>query len=672
MPSFARRWLTRLHPRQVDLSDGLTLIATIGLATWALSAVVRRSAGIALPLDDAYIHFCYARSFANLTPFVYSTGASPSAGTTSLLWPLLLAPFQAALGTGAGLPWIAVALGFASLWGLCRETRRLASYFVDETLARWVGALPVLFAGHAWFAASGMEVMPLAWLLSYSCRKSLEYRGTSSQLRQLLLLCALCPLLRPEGALLSAWLAWVIWRTTPKQHRYLAVVALSLVALPTLLTWTFTRQLTPTTAVAKWLPFNPYLADYSFELWLANLHLLFGTLLNGEGWTPMFLPTGYALVSWLALAAVILSGVAPKMRRPACALAVLAVGIVLPASYETFLVNRLRYIWPFITPWLIGLGILASAAGNLLSRLSIPWARWTRFGILGLFAFGLATQLPESIDDLASSAQAINAQQVSLARWAHRELPKEAVLGVNDAGALAYLSGHRTFDLVGLTTSGEAEHWRAGPGSRFEHYERLGIERLPTHLIVYPEWLQADLLLGPLLQERFAESTILGGPLMRAHRADYRFLNSAEVPAIAEHPAMAQLLNIVDTVDVADLASEQAHGYRVLPSTFADNQIFIADRQADGGRNNRTHERFRLRLGKDCAIILRLHADSAITLTVQVGYAPPVLITTPPDTSWTEPMVRVPDELCDSEQVVTVTSEDDRPFSALHYWSIAQ
>ena len=34
---------------------------------------------------------------------------------------------------------------------------------------------------------------------------------------------------------------------------------------------------------------------------------------------------------------------------------------------------------------------------------------------------------------------------------------------------------------VGLTTAGEAKHWVAGAGSRFEHYERLDPQQLPTH-----------------------------------------------------------------------------------------------------------------------------------------------------------------------------------------------
>jgi len=52
---------------------------------------------------------------------------------------------------------------------------------------------------------------------------------------------------------------------------------------------------------------------------------------------------------------------------------------------------------------------------------------------------------------------------------------------------------------VGLTTRDEARYWVAGAASRFEHYERLHARRaaaLPTHFIVYPEWMALDAVLG--------------------------------------------------------------------------------------------------------------------------------------------------------------------------------
>ena len=39
------------------------------------------------------------------------------------------------------------------------------------------------------------------------------------------------------------------------------------------------------------------------------------------------------------------------------------------------------------------------------------------------------------------------------------------IVAINDAGALAYFSGHRTIDLIGLTTPGFAGLWPAGCGA---------------------------------------------------------------------------------------------------------------------------------------------------------------------------------------------------------------
>jgi len=121
-----------------------------------------------------------------------------------------------------------------------------------------------------------------------------------------------------------------------------------------------------------------------------------------------------------------------------------------------------------------------------------------------------------SLDDLAGSASAIDRQQVALGRWAAGALGPASRIGVNDTGAIAYVGGHATFDVVGLTTPGEAAYWVAGSGSRLEHYERLqrsAPQHLPTHFIVYPNWMACDAVLGSELEEAtVADQTILGVP----------------------------------------------------------------------------------------------------------------------------------------------------------------
>jgi hypothetical protein len=50
-------------------------------------------------------------------PLVYSPGSAPTPGTTSLLWPLILAPLYAAGLRGASLIWAAWVLAGAGLAG---------------------------------------------------------------------------------------------------------------------------------------------------------------------------------------------------------------------------------------------------------------------------------------------------------------------------------------------------------------------------------------------------------------------------------------------------------------------------------------------------------------------------------------------------------------------------
>src|SRR5262245_43495270 len=99
------------------------MLATGLLSYHSLGAVLSRTGGEpAVPLDDSYIHFQYARAFAELHPFAYTPGAAPAPGTTSLIWPLILAPFYAIGLRAGGLIWVAWTLGWVSLGLLSHDT----------------------------------------------------------------------------------------------------------------------------------------------------------------------------------------------------------------------------------------------------------------------------------------------------------------------------------------------------------------------------------------------------------------------------------------------------------------------------------------------------------------------------------------------------------------------
>jgi hypothetical protein len=318
-------------------------------------------------------------------------------------------------------------------------------------------------------------------------------------------------------------------------------------------------------------------------------------------------------------------------------------------------------LWPFSAPWLLGLAALAQLLATGLDKLR-PKAGLVALAFPLACGVGFAKLAPISVADLAVSAAAINAQQVSLGQWAAEALPKDARLGVNDAGAIAFYSGRRTIDLVGLTTAGEARHWLAGAGSRFEHYERLAAEQRPTHFIVYPDWFGLPGLFGSCPTSRRVEgATILGGPLMVACEAAYDSLNSGARPTIA-----LGRRRLVDELDVADLESEAAHGYRLGWSSAQHNVLIALGGIADGGRSERTSEDFQLLVEPSGLLVVRLSASPTDELGVSIGglSAPPVKVALH---ELEEASFAVPAGTRRGLQAVSLRSRT--PVTVLHYWS---
>lgn len=647
------------------------MIATSGLAIWTTRAVLAAAGEPAVPLDDTYIHFQYARSFQELSPLSYSKGMPPTPGATSLLWPALLAIARALGFDGQSLIWPAWALCWTALALLAIETRRLARNLVSPPAAVVASLLVLCFGGHVWFAASAMEVIPFAWLLTRAVRRSAELWETNELAPSLPRLCTeltvlawLGPLLRPEGAVASLAIGASMLLALRGKRRYQGLIALVAPFFPGFVNFIFSGEFAQTTARAKWLFFNPYYSGGA--LWSAiggNVSLFFGTLLNGELWSSAFVPANGKIVAWLALPALALAGLRRGAAPRAALACALGLAMLIPTTYESFLVNRLRYLWPFTAPWLIGLCALIElgAEGAARLRRELGHLRWLLFAGLG---FAFARLLPIAVYDVALSAAAISRQQVSLGRYVRDELPQDALIGVNDTGAIAYVSGRRVFDVVGLTTRGEAKYWVAGPGSRFEHYERLGAAKLPSWFIVYPEWFAIAPLLGECPTERYVpNATILGGALMVACHASYAALDSGRLPMRTEARGP-----MIDELDVADLESEAEHDYVLGRASQLDNVVESFAHHSDGARRGRTIERFTLELAPNGVLVARLGADQPATLEVRAD-GERLGSFAVESSSWQELTLRLPPTTVRGKKRVEISSRDGRPFSALHYWS---
>ena len=647
--------------------------ATALLAHHAIKPILDKLGHPGAALDDAYIHFQYARAIAEGHPLRFQAGEPISTGATSFLWPAVLAPFYLVGFRGESILWPAWTLSFVALGALAYETYAIAKPLTGRGAAVGAGAMVLAFGGLAWGAASGMEVTPFAWLIAHTSRRAIEWaedtRRDQRAYRWLLALAFALPLMRPEGALYSVAAGVVVGvhpRTESVKGRLGALPFLVAALFPQLLLVLLTGSPTTSTAQVKLLFGNPYytLPDAA----IANARTLVGQILNGDVWSAEFLPKGGASIACAGLVANAWRGHASKRFVRAAFVLLFALSMFVPCFYVTFLWNRLRYLWPFAPGWFIGLACLGRGCGDLLARFDRRIAPSVATLVAGACAGTLVTHLDWVLEDAAQSASGIDRQQATLGRWAHDHLPPDARIGVNDTGAIAYFSDRKTFDVVGLTTPTEGRYWVAGQGSRFEHYERMmktTPSALPTHFIVYPEWMACAPLIGAELQEAtVTDSTILGGQTMRASEAKWSLLGSGEAP-------WTKLARIDDTLDVADLESEKEHGYQLFAVREGDQTVEEAasphgDLVQDGGRTNRSHDRFTANTTGGTGV-MRVLVSTESGTTLHVAHGGKDFATFPVEPGeWVELKFDIPKEAQGQKETLDVTAEGF--FTSFHYW----
>jgi len=676
---------------------GLPALAVVTLAHETIARVLAKVGHAGATLDDAYIHFQYARAIAEGHPMRFAAGEPITSGSTSLLWPLVLAPFWALGARDEGIVWVAWILSFAALFGLAWEASRLTEGLAGKTAAFGAGAMTLAFGGFLWCAASGMEVVPFAWALAATVRRASEWaeRDPSDrsprQAGALAAMAWVAALLRPEGAAVALFVAATfalypgrsprhgLWlRSWMVARAWAAAGVGAAVAAPAFL-WLMTGSARSTTAVAKLLPGNPYYVGAALHALITEqAKVLVTKILNGEAWSAEFLPRGGASIAMMGLGAVIVLGSRTGRSWRAAGVLLLALLMFAPCFYLTFLWNRLRYLWPFATGWIIGLACLARVAGDALGILR-PRFRVATGIACGVVAGLFASKLDWVMDDVAQSASGIDRQQVALGRWARANLPATARIGVNDTGAIAYFGERTTFDIVGLTTAGEARYWVGGTASRFEHYERLHRSTplaLPTHFIVYPEWMGLPAVLGePLHEATVTDSSILGGQTMRVFVADWSRLDSGELPWTRPFDPHA----VVDALDVADLDSEAEHEYELLGAHDGEEVIREALSPVDdtpvfdGGRTHRRRERFvahlaHLPAGAAAHGLVRLDGPEGALVRVLANDQPIATIEVLGDSTFEERPFVVPASVATSRTRIELRVDERDAITVFHYW----
>ncbi len=426
------------------------------------------------PLDDAWIYQVYARNLAQTGQWAFVPG-TPSTGSTSILWTLLIAP---AYVFRVDAQFWTYLLGLLALVAAALGAARL---FDDISLPVSLAAgLAVGLEWHlVWAAVSGMETMLFAALLVWFwvwLRRSNPAQRRHFWRNGLALGTwgGILTLTRPEGVLAAGvgGLYGLVssGRLGPKS--LWSVAAALGYALPMLpffyLNLSTSATLWPNTFYAKqteyavlWsIPYPIRLGDQLVQGWIgAQVLLLPGALADLWGRIRRRPADWLGLLPWLWL----ILHVALYAAR-------------LPVIYQ-----HGRYAIPVI-PIIVIYGIRGMASltrpssrQSLIRIGSLAWIATTAV----LFPAWLVVGAPAYANDVAF----IDVEMVATARWVQANTRADDVIAVHDIGALGYYAPHRIVDLAGLVSPAVIPFLT--DGQRLSDYI---VRQKASYLVVFPGW----------------------------------------------------------------------------------------------------------------------------------------------------------------------------------------
>jgi len=465
-----------------------------------------------VPLDDAWIHFQFARNLARGDGFAFNPG-EPTAGSTAPLWTVILA---AAYRVGARFPIAGQALSGISFLAVLPATFTLGKRLTRRCWLAWLSAALVALNGRmVWAGLSALET-PLFTALSLTAilahlqdrsRPAGRYRALT------VALFGLAALSRPEGYLLFALamadLAYVKTRQKSPPRRTVvdllqASAIFGLIVLPYLIfSWRTSGHLLPNTYHAKAVASSRPSVE---TLSIAARYLI--------------------LDNALLLPAVLLGGIALIARAPL--ISVWSFGLPLIYAFlQVTLYQHGRYLMPLI-PLNAVMGAVGLVALRNLARRRGWFQSIERPVLMGsvvtiLILTATAWRLPAMARQYALNVDNINEMHVDMAYWVRDHVDPGTPVALNDIGAIAYIAQRPVIDLAGLVTPEVIPILRRP--DRETHLAQFLEERDVHYVVIFPNWfpeLAAHSEFERLHQERLETNTIAGGERMAAYYAHWQ------------------------------------------------------------------------------------------------------------------------------------------------------
>jgi hypothetical protein len=620
------------------------------------------------PLDDVFIHFDFARSTARGHPFEWCAGNGYSSGSTSLLYPFLLAVGYALGFQGLELMHFAAVIACVSVFALLLALRR-----AFDALPVWTTyLLPLSLLGVgalSWAFFSGMEIAFFMALFGGAFVTWLPLvtppvpttQAALTRCVALGLWGAVLTATRPEAAVTVLLFAVsAAWSLRGRGLRR-AVAALVLVGTPgalvvigsALANFVLTGEAAAAGAIAKLELYHPYLSgEEKLDLWFFYL-----------GYQALRLTQEHLesipFIGWLVWVAALAALCFKETRRPAALLwcSFLSWAMTVALNGQVRWQNE-RYSMPALA-WLLTAATLGAGAAIVHGfRTPRHQGRVLMAGgtlvALAVFVWQAEPNFRFQVWYFGRGARNIYDQHVTLGRALRHAFPSEPTVLVGDAGAIPYVSEGPTLDLIGLGGYKGlpfARATRAHVGSAVELIEHLAPNERPKLLAIYPSWWdELPLWFGTRLFEVPARGNVIcGAPSAVVYRANWDALAGSSRPF-----RLAPGTEITAEFDWADVMSEASARYERLPPSGGRVAVKLLANPAapsrdvfDAGRNSPegTRERFTLegiRPNRPLTLVFRAAPVADLDVPVSLDGTPVGHLRLPRTDGWIELELHVP------------------------------
>jgi len=420
----------------------------------------KRPGFLSVPLDDAWIHFVYAKSLATSLRLDYNNGES-QAGFSSMLWVIMLAPFLF-LGFPPTLAAkiIGLAAQLALAWYIYLWLRKYCSDYLAGGGAFIIGSTPILF-----FASlSGMEVIIYALFMVGASYYFFDGKHKTSAV-----FLAAIALSRPDGIIFIGvfWVVFFIYFILnslgrAKGKKISASDALLVVALPmfSIMLWVLYCYI----AIGRPFPASFYIRAGGADFFL-NFHRVREIYLEISEACPFLSHWSKWLLILPGLAFVLykknVKGLILFLFPPVFMFLMGGQGLQIIGG--TFTGNR--YLVP-VLPFLVLVQVLGVA---FLTLLLLKLFRHTKNQKKYIHLFSIALMIlllyfiPPSTwhtnqknlrMEFAQSCSNIENMQVAAGKWIAANTPEDSIIATFDAGAIKYLGKRKTIDILGLNSYG--------------------------------------------------------------------------------------------------------------------------------------------------------------------------------------------------------------------------